>query len=134
MWQQNLVGYTWRFCKFTPHGKPDLQYTVSSVMYFHDFKKAHFCTFPVYRMPSCFHDWMITKDNWLLYHLVYILDFIPGREIRSISSRGPIEVSFHLLNFGVERVYRTSKTYMVYRVFFCVKMFYPPKGDTYYIQ
>ena len=36
---------------------------------------------------------------------------------------GPIEVSFHLLNFGLERVYWTSKTYTVYRVF-SAKMFY----------
>ena len=49
--------------------------------------------------------------------------FIPRREIRSISSRGPIEVSFHLLNFGLERVYWTSKTYKVYRVFFARKCF-----------
>ena len=49
--------------------------------------------------------------------------FIPRREIRSISSRGPIEVSFHLLNFGLERVYWTSKTYRVYRVFFARKCF-----------
>ena len=51
------------------------------------------------------------------------LCFIPRREIRSISSRGPIEVSFHLLNFGLERVYWTSKTYRVYRVFFARKCF-----------
>ena len=55
-------------------------------------------------------------------HMQYASDsvylcFIPRREIRSISSRGPIEVSFNLLNFGLERVYWTSKTYMVYRVF-----------------
>ena len=49
--------------------------------------------------------------------------FIPRREIRSISCRGPIEVSFHLLNFGLERVYWTSKTYRVYRVFFLRKCF-----------
>ena len=46
-----------------------------------------------------------------------IVGFIPRREIRSISSRGLIEVSFHLLNFGLDRVYWTSKTYKVYRVF-----------------
>ena len=51
--------------------------------------------------------------------------FIPRREIRSISSRGPIEVSFHLLNFGLERVYWTSKSYRVYRVFFARKCFIP---------
>ena len=31
--------------------------------------------------------------------------FIPRRETRSISSRGPIEVSVNLLNFRLERVY-----------------------------
>ena len=55
------------------------------------------------------------KAGWL--YILTTLVFIPRREIRSISSRGPIEVSFHLLNFGLERVYWTSKTYMVYRVF-----------------
>ena len=54
--------------------------------------------------------------------------FIPRREIRSISSRGPIEVSFHLLNFGLERVYWTSKTYRVYRVFFARKCFIVTDG------
>ena len=56
--------------------------------------------------------------------------FIPRREIRSISSRGPIEVSFHLLNFGLERVYWTSKTYRVYRVFFARKCFIVTDGLT----
>ena len=43
--------------------------------------------------------------------------FIPRREIRSIYSRDSIEVSFHLLNFGLGNVYWISKTDWVYRVF-----------------
>ena len=64
-----------------------------------------------------------TVENLHVFHSDSIIGFIPRREIRSISSRGPIEVSFHLLNFGLERVYWTSKTYRVYRVFFARKCF-----------
>ena len=59
---------------------------------------------------------------------LFLLMFIPRREIRSISSKGSIEVSFHLLNFGVGKVYWISKTNKVYRVLFLLKMFYPPEG------
>ena len=92
------------------------QFTTSLIIH----KKIKFCNyFQIY--PSL----MTFVRHFDSYFPRFLVIFIRRMEIRSISSRGLIEVSFHLLNFGLERVYWTSKTYMVYRVFFARKCFIP---------
>jgi len=67
------------------------------------------CTF---KNPLAFL-WFLNLENVLSPEGRYVV--YPVREIHSISSRGPIEVSFHLLNFELERVYWTSKTWILRR-------------------
>lgn len=141
MWKQNLVGYTWRFCKFTPHGKPDLQYTVSSVMYFHDFKKAHFVPFQYIQCQAVvMSEWQ--RDNWLLCHFVYTLDVMLFCEERgcldSILStwfqKGRFTNQFLINRFRSNDIYNTrlSSTAWSVSVCVCVSVFITVSGGNYF--
>ena len=80
--------------------------------------------------------------------------YIPRREMRSISSRGPIVFTYVLSPegrcvaypvgvqlflftcdlFGLGNVQRLSKIDKFSQTLFCFKMFYPPEGDAQHIQ